>query len=348
MLGKFTEKQTMVTILSIDGGGIRGLLPARVLQEIRRRLDLIGERRPFSQLFDLVAGTSSGALTALAIALPDKDGAERYSASEIVELYTRRGTEIFPPSFRSAIHAAVQAFRHKYPPEPFERLLREVFGDASMRSAATNLLITSFDTEAMQPHCLKRRPARGEWLTDPDYYMRDVARASAAAPTYFPPALISPIGMPRIRFSLIDGGMFANNPSGLAYVESTKIFPSASEVLILSLGTGDPQHGYRYREIYSWGYMEWVNPAKGFPIGAIMSAGQSEAVSHQLSRMNGVRYVRINVPLGGCSPAIDDAGRKNLGCLSALADRMIALNDAALAEVCRKLSAKETAAAAVS
>ena len=338
----------MVTILSIDGGGIRGLLPARVLQEIRHRLDLAGESRPFSELFDLIAGTSSGALVALAIALRKEDGTERYSASEIVELYARRGTEIFPPSFRSAIHAVMQAFRHKYSPGPFERFLREIFGDASLKSAATNLLITSFDTEAMQPHCMKRRPARGEWLTDPDFYMRDVARASAAAPTYFPPARISPVGAPHIRFSLIDGAVFANNPSGLAYVESTKIFPTESEFLILSIGTGDPQHGYRYRDIYSWGYMEWVNPAKGFPIGAIMSAGQSEAVSHQLSRMSGVRYIRINAALGGCSLAIDDAGRKNLSCLTALADHMIALNDAAIDEVCRKLSARITPALTVS
>ena len=182
---RVNEIATMVTILSIDGGGIRGLLPARVLQEIRRRLDLIGEKRPFSELFDLIAGTSSGALVALAVALRKEDGTERYSASEIVELYARRGTEIFPPSFRSVIHAAVQAFRHKYAPGLFERFLRDIFGDASLKSAATNLLITSFDTEAMQPHCMKRRPARGEWLTDPDYYMRDVARASSAAPTYF-------------------------------------------------------------------------------------------------------------------------------------------------------------------
>ena len=94
--------------------------------------------------------------------------------------------------------------------------------------------------------------------------------------------------------------------------------------------------------------MEWVNPAKGFPIGAIMSAGQSEAVSHQLSRMNGVRYIRINVALGGCSLAIDDAGKKNLGCLAKLADAMIELNDVAIDEVCRKLSARKTPALTVS
>ncbi|HUZ17219.1 MAG TPA: patatin-like phospholipase family protein [Spirochaetia bacterium] len=331
----------MITILSIDGGGIRGLLPARILQEIRRRLDGAGERRPFSVLFDLIAGSSTGALIALALSLLNADGSERYSSAEIVELYARRGTEIFPPSLRAALRTAVQVFRHKYPAEPFEHLLREIFGDATLRSAATNLLITSFDTEAMQPHCMKRRPARGDWIDDDDYYMRDAARASAAAPTYFPPARIRPIGTTERGFSLIDGAVFANNPSGLAYVESTKIFPSASEFLILSLGTGDAQQGYSYGELHSWGYIEWVNPMKGFPIGAIMSAGQSEAVSHQLKRMKGVRYFRLNISLDGCSQGMDDASRKNLACLNSLADQMIALNQAAIEEVCALLAAKE-------
>lgn len=330
----------MVTILSIDGGGIRGLLPARVLEEIRRRLDGSGESRPFFDLFDLIAGTSTGALIALALALPDDDGTERFTASQIVELYERRGTELFPASFRSALHTAVQAFRHKYSAEPLERLLREVFGDASLRGAATNVLVTSFDTEAMQPHCMKHRPRRGDWTDDPDYYMKDAARASAAAPTYFPPAHVSPIGEPDRRLSLIDGAVFANNPSGLAFVESTKIFPQESEFLVLSLGTGDPQQGYLYKDVHSWGYVEWVSPMKGFPIGAMMSAGQSEAVGHQLNRMRGVRYVRMNVPLDGCSLAMDDASKRNLSCLASLADRMIERNDAEINEIFRTLVAR--------
>ncbi|HUX49870.1 MAG TPA: patatin-like phospholipase family protein [Spirochaetia bacterium] len=330
----------MVTVLTIDGGGIRGLLPAIVLREIRRRLANLQEHRPFFRLFDLIAGTSTGALIALALSLPNESGAERFAVTDLVELYERRGTEIFPPSFRSALHTAVQAFRHKYSAEPFERLLLDVFGEESLQSAATNLLITSFDTEAMQPHCMKRHLNRRDWVDDADYYMRDVARASAAAPTYFPPAHIGPIGDAEKKFSLIDGAMFANNPSGLAYVESTKIYPEESEFLILSLGTGDPQQGYRYEEVHSWGYLEWVNPMKGFPIGAIMSAGQSEAVSHQLGRMSGVRYVRLNVPLNGCAMAMDDASARNLSCLASLADRMIEQYDESIDEICRLLAGR--------
>jgi hypothetical protein len=128
-------------------------------------------------------------------------------------------------------------------------------------------------------------------------------------------------------------------------VESTKIFPDETEFLVLSLGTGDLQQGYSFEEIRDWGYMEWVNPMKGFPIGAIMSAGQSEAVTHQLRRISGVRYVRINAPLNGCAAAMDDAGRKNLECLRTLAERTVAANDRTIDDVCALLAEKTGAPA---
>ncbi len=329
-----------MTILSVDGGGIRGLLPVRVLDEIRRRLEAAGSRKPLAGLFDLVAGTSAGAIVALGITVTNSAGEPRYSPGEILELYERRGTEIFPVSFRSMLQTAVQAVRFKYAPTGLCRVLADTFGDSTLRDAASYLLITSFDTEAMQPHCMKYLPDRCEPSDRPNYRMRDAARASSAAPTYFPPARISPIGHPNRHFTLVDGAVFANNPAGLAFVEATKIFPDESEFVVLSLGTGDPQQGYSYDEIRRWGYMEWVNPANGFPIGTIMSAGQSEAVSHQLRRISGVRYIRINTPLNGCSPAMDDAGPRNIACLRRQADLMIASHDAEIGQLCEILVAR--------
>ncbi len=322
----------MKTILSIDGGGIRGVLPARILQEIRRRLDSEGEERPFYQLFDLVAGTSTGALIALALSLSNEDGSECYTASSIVDLYEKRGREIFPYSYQRPIHTAIQAFRHKYSSEFYEKLLYDFFGDNTMQDACTNLIITSFDTEAMEPHCMKKR-------NEPDinYYMRDAARASSAAPTFFPPAYISPVGDEDKKFSLIDGAVFANNPAGLAYVEAQKIFPNEKEFIILSLGTGDFKQGYSYGEVRSWGYMEWVNPMKNFPIGSIMSAGQSEAVNHQLKRIANVKYYRISVDIMGSGFSIDDAREENMKSLSNYADQMIKIHDNEISEICRYL-----------
>lgn len=331
----------MVTILGIDGGGIKGLLPAMVLKEIRQRLDSAGEKRQFFELFDLISGTSTGALIALGLSLKHEDGGERFSASDIVNLYKKRGRDIFPPSHK-VVHTAVQAFRYKYHPESYERMLMDLFGDKTLKDAKTNLLITSFNTEKMEPHCMKHRPEKGDWVDDPNYYMRDVARASSAAPTYFPPAYISPVGAPEVKFSLIDGAVFANNPAGLAYVEAAKIFPRETEFLILSLGTGDSVTGYSYNDVRSWGYLEWVNPMKGFPIGSMMAAGQSEAVNHQLKRLGNVHYFRININLHGLSLALDDASEQNLDRLTKSAKEMIAKYDSEIEEVCKLLISKKS------
>lgn len=118
----------------------------------------------------------------------------------------------------------------------------------------------------------------------------------------------------------------------------------ASDFLVFSLGTGELQQGYRFEEVHPWGYLEWVKPMKGFPIGAIMSAGQSEAVSDQLSRMSGVRYVRLNGPLNGCAMAMDDASKKNLSCFARLADGIPERYDAAIEDVCRVLPTRQALA----
>ena len=328
----------MKTILSIDGGGIRGILPARILQEMRRRLDEHGDNRPFHEMFDLIAGTSTGALIALGLVSIDKEGRERFSASDIVDLYKIRGKEIFPPTAMHSLRTAIQAFRYKYSPEIYERLLYDFFGDTTIQDAATNLIITSFDTEAMEPHCIKKRDKHKDAYADHNYYMRDAARASSAAPTFFPPARISPIGLGDKKYSLIDGAVFANNPAGLAYVEAQKIFPEEKEFVILSLGTGDFKQGYSYEEVHAWGYMEWVNPMKNFPIGSIMAAGQSEAVNHQLRRISNVKFFRINIEISGSGFSIDDAGQKNMQSLLGYADQMIKQHDSEISAVCRLLN----------
>ncbi len=330
----------MKTILSIDGGGIRGILPARILQEMRRRLDVSGDNRPFHEMFDLIAGTSTGALIALALTSVDNEGKERFPVSDIVDLYKVRGKEIFPPSAMQPIRTAIQAFRFKYSPEIYERFLYDYFGDTTIQDAATNLIITSFDTEAMEPHCIKKRDDQEGACVDYNYYMRDAARASSAAPTFFPPAYISPIGLEDKKYSLIDGAVFANNPAGLAYVEAQKMFPGENEYLIVSLGTGDFKQGYSYDEVHSWGYMEWVNPMKNFPIGSIMAAGQSEAVNHQLRRISNVKYFRFNIEISGSGFSIDDAGEKNIKSLLGYAEKMIKKHECEISDICRLLNAR--------
>lgn len=337
----------VVKILSIDGGGIRGLIPALILEEIERRLVAVGKKRPFATIFDLVAGTSTGALIALGLALPQADNAvsrglghglvPALSMGDIIDLYTKRGPEVFSPDHGRKLSSTLQAFKHKYNGIGLERVLDETFGDATLQDALTNVLVTSFNSVSMQPQCLKKRPYRPEWKDDMNFYMRDAARASSAAPAFFPPALISPLPERGERLSLIDGAIFANNPSLLAYIEATKIFPEAKDFLILSLGTGDDTAGFPYAEIEKWGFIEWVNPLKRMPLLSMISAGQSESVNHMLKRIAGLRYFRFSGPLGAASPAIDDSSQTNIAALRDTARHIIDDHEEQIELLCEAL-----------
>ena len=334
------ESGRVVKILSIDGGGIRGLIPALVLREIERRLGEAGRARPFASIFDLIAGTSSGALIALGLALPATPargsdprigGPARepaLSMNDIVDFFARRGHEIFPPSLGRKLRTTVQAFRHKYDGLGFEKVLAETFGEATLKDALTNLLITSFDSESLEPCCLKNRPYRPEWADDDNFYMRDAARASSAAPTFFSPGLISPVPDNGTKFCLIDGSIFANNPALLAYIEATKIFPEAEEFMVLSLGTGDDPYGFPYEEIAKWGFIEWINPMKRLPLWSMMSAGQNASVNHMLGRIAGVRYFRISGTLECCNAGMDDASPAAVSDLRGAAEDIIRSHEA--------------------
>ncbi|HUX22214.1 MAG TPA: patatin-like phospholipase family protein, partial [Spirochaetia bacterium] len=218
-----------------------------------------------------------------------------------------------------------------------ETVLRDVFAEATIRDALTNLLITSYDTEHMEPFFFKKRPLRGGWERDLNFYMRDAARASSAAPTYFEPALIGPVGDSLKRFCLIDGGVFANNPAMCAYVEARKIYPRAKRYVLVSLGTGRSNSSFPYDEVRSWGFLEWIRPSNGTPLATIMGSGQSECVDHQLEKLPGVDFYRIEGRLTPGRDEIDDASEENLQRLSRIAEGMIRANSEKLDRICRKL-----------
>jgi patatin-like phospholipase/acyl hydrolase len=334
-----------VRVLSIDGGGIRGLIPALVLVELRRRLDASGEKRHFSEIFDLLAGTSTGALIALGLALPGRaDGASSaftkkpaFEINEIAEFYARRGIEIFPRHKFESLRAVVQAFGDKYDARNLEKVLDDLFGDATIQDGLTNVLVTSFDTENMEPFFMKRRPQKKGSGPDLNFYMRDAARASSAAPTFFEPALISPLPHNGRRYCLVDGGVFANNPAMCAYVEARKIFPDASRYVVVSLGTGRTKTSFPYHEIRGWGFVDWIRPAKGTPLAAIMEGGQSESANHQLARLPEVEYFRIDGYLDPGMDHVDDASVENIRYLRDVASHFIREQSGTLNKICREI-----------
>lgn len=348
-------------ILTLDGGGIRGILPCAFLAELERRLN-----RPATGMFDLMAGTSTGGIIAggLNVPHPERAGKPKFSAAEFGQLYEKNGPMIFKK--RGGWFSNVNKwFDVTFSHDGLESLLHQYFGDTELRHTLTEVLITSYALEQRKPFYFLSRLARTSPETD-NFLLRDIARSTSAAPTYFQPNAL-PWSQNDI-LALVDGGVFANNPSMLAYTEAVELLrqrrqaaatataaagPVESEdlesftatvtsektdIFILSLGTGRIVKPYRYADAKSWGATQWLRP-----ILDILMQGVSETVDYQMQyvlppRPDGTKqYVRLNPLIPEENSEMSDVSEKNIAALQTIARQAIADNDALIDEVCRIL-----------
>lgn len=244
-------------ILAIDGGGIRGIIPARFLAALegcladalaRRRGDAAGapgwegiDSPRIADCFHLIAGTSTGGLLAAGVATTDAAGRPKLSAEDAANVYVNHGAEIFHrPLLRNVLdHFALLV--PKYPLAQLRKVLEldSVLGDGLLKDARTEVLILSFDTALPGPRFFTRwgAPDAGGRPSEPSETMVEVALATAAAPTYFEPETLD-------RTPLIDGGVYAGNPAlaaiSMALRRTVAPVPrTAADVFMVSLGTGE-------------------------------------------------------------------------------------------------------------
>ncbi len=302
-------------ILSIDGGGIRGIIPALVLAEVEARTG-----RRIAELFDLVAGTSTGGILACALTVP---GAR--PARELVELYRTEGPRIFHRSLVRRVESADGLLDERYDDAALRAALAGYLGTARLSDATTRVLATAYDLEGREPYFFK------SWRADRDAPMVEVARATAAAPTYF-----EPIGVDGL--ALVDGGVFATNPAMCAYAEAARLAQEAGarvDVRLLSLGTGRLTRPMHLADARSWGLLEWVRP-----LIDVVFDGVADTVDYQLQHILGEgAYTRLQTDLDQASDALDDASPANLARLEREAAELIAARSAELDAVCAELVA---------
>lgn len=319
-----------VRILAIDGGGIRGLIPAMVLAELERRTG-----RPVCRLFDLMAGTSTGAILVLALSKPGPSGEPHYSAAQMVRFYETEGPQIFRRSLLGRLFAVNWLAEQKYPAAGLEAALGRCFGETPLRQALCDVVVTSYETERRFPFFFKTRHAR--LRPDYDYPMRLVARAACAAPTYFQPLRLGTDGL-REYYSLIDGGVYANNPALCAYAEARVAWPESERVLLVSLGTGELTQPLLYSQARRWGLAGWARR-----ILHVVQDGVSATVDYQLQQLlppgtdGARRYWRFQVRLNPDNEALDNVRPENLRELKLLAETLIRDRAEDLAQLCAKL-----------
>lgn len=311
-------------ILAIDGGGIRGIIPAILLAEIERR-----SGQSIHTLFDLIAGSSTGAILAMGLVVPDEQGNPRFTAEELARLYEVEGPVIFSRSMWRAVQGLNNIATVKYPSYGIDSVLDQCFGDMDLSQAIGNVLITSYEIQRRQPWFFRSRKARDS--AHCDWKMRDVVRSSTAAPTYFEPAQVFHPDADDDYFALIDGAMQANNPALCAYVEARDKNPQQDDFLLLSLGTGDATEPIDFEEARSWGLAGWSQH-----IMDIVFDAMSSTVDYQLRRLlpackDGVQhYYRFQTRLDGAANELDAIAPKNMARLKELAYDLVERNDAKL------------------
>ena len=304
-------------VLAIDGGGIRGLIPAVILAELERRAG----RRVF-ELFDLIAGTSTGGILACALCAPDPMPAELVAA-----IYEEDGPEIFDRSTWQRIRSAEGLLDERYDAGALDRALERFLAGKRLAQARPDLIVPAYDMNEPGPYFFKSRKAREE--PGEDFPLAVVARATAAAPTYFE-------ALPLGDRALVDGGVFAVNPAMSAFAEVLRFHPAA-EVVLLSLGTGERTRRRPFDEIRNWGLVEWARP-----ILDVVFDGSSDAVDYQLRHALGEgRYWRLQVELTRASDDLDDASADNLAGLRAHAEELIAAQSAQLDAAIEALQGSE-------
>jgi len=309
-----------IKVLCIDGGGIRGIIPAVILGELQKRLG--GDLHTF---FDLIAGTSTGGIIALGIGTACNNG-QPYSPDELVDLYVKNGPAIFKKSW---LTPEKELFCPKYSPDGLEKVLAQFFQNTELKAALTPLLISSYDLQSQLPFFFKSHRIAG----DPGYNwpVTDVARATSAAPTYFPPLHLTRGNQ---DYALVDGGVFVNNPSMAAYAEARALYGDIAKFVIVSVGTGDRQDQIAYAAAKDWGLIGWAKQ-----IAPVLMDSVSEAVDYELSLMPGCTYHRLQVPhLQLAEADMDNVTPENLANLQETAKEYVTSIATDLTGLCAELA----------
>lgn len=279
-------------VLSLDGGGIRGLITVILLQRLSKEPAIAG----WLDKVDLVAGTSTGGLLSLAIA-------KGLDLQVIRELYENKGPEIFDDSWLDDVIDLGTLIGAEYDNTVLKQELRKILGYTRLGQLHRHVLITAFDLDNED-----QDPAKRKWKpklfhnvpgtdNDADYLAYKVGLYTSAAPTYFPAV-----------DGFIDGGVYANNPSmcALAQTQDSRndVPHPLDEIVLLSLGTGTSLTYIQGKDL-DWGYAQWIKPLIN-----LMLDGIGGIADYQCKQILGNRYHRLGPEFPhGISIQMDDADR---------------------------------------
>jgi patatin-like phospholipase/acyl hydrolase len=293
-------------ILALDGGGIRGLVSCRWLGGAEDAL-LAAGKPGLLKSFDLLAGSSTGAIIAAGLAIG-------LSPATMAEMYREQRHAIFPGIAGRLWSRAGRLFTQgpsapKYDAKGLEKVLKKVFGNTRLGQAKVPLMVTSYDTVSRTPVIFKSFKPEHR-----DLPLWEVCRASSAAPTYFPAHGMTVEGR---ACALIDGGVVANNPTACAIAEALRKDARADQpqdLVVLSIGTGARTRSIDLASAREWGALEWA-----VPIIDVLFDGSADSVDYIARHLVGDSYFRLQTELAIGMDDLDDVSDTNIAALEAVA-----------------------------
>ncbi|XP_050384381.1 patatin-like protein 1 [Argentina anserina] len=321
-----------ITVLSIDGGGIRGIIPGTILSFLESKLqELDGEEARIADYFDVIAGTSTGGLITTMLTAPDEKKRPLFKAKDIVPFYLEHCPRIFPQASRRIMRLCA-LIGPKYDGKYLRKMLRQILGARRLHETVTRIVIPTFDIKLLQPHVFSTFEA--EIDASEDALLSDVCISTSSAPTYLPAHYFKTrdSGGNEREFHLVDGGVAANNPALLAMRPTGTVFPGSPDALaapqsldyrkylVLSLGTGTSKMEKKYdaKMASKWGIMGWFYKDGHCPLVDAFTFASGDMVDLHMSLIfRSIRcehnYLRIqDDTLSGQVSSTDKATKNNL------------------------------------
>lgn len=374
---KMNESQKKIKLLSIDGGGIRGIIPLVILSEIEKRTG-----KHISELFDYIAGTSTGGIIAMALTVPATNlrTEPRFTAGRILQVYEEEGRKIFgekalfkqllkeknlpvlkEKNISSFLDFLSKVFNPPYSKEGINEITKKIFGDEKFEDLLKTTIITAYETDTRTAQVFNSKDCNYQHLN-----LADLAKATSAAPLFFEAHEMN-------KSSYVDGGMFANNPLLCAYIEILKdlkcgrikhlngredkqiyIPPteclgrtSAKEKTKESWFCFNMLHenlvavslgtGGNYKPYLYKDIKKWGVVSWGLNFFDIITDGINDTVQYQMQKMLGENYYRLQLTLEDKYTNMDDACEKNIKSLVSLAKHYINVNDRLIDKLCKIL-----------
>ncbi|GLU04305.1 hypothetical protein SLE2022_214600 [Rubroshorea leprosula] len=328
----------LITILSIDGGGIRGIIPGTILTFLETQLQkLDGEEARLSDYFDVIAGTSTGGLVTAMLSTPNETNRPLFAAKDIKDFYLEHCPKIFPQDSSALFAPATNLVRSlsgpKYDGKYLHEVIREKLGEKTLTQTLTNVVIPTFDIKNLQPTIFSSFQVKNDPCLNA--LLSDICISTSAAPTYLPAHHFETedyINGKLREFNLVDGSVAANNPTLVAISEVTKEITKGnldffsikandySRFLVISLGTGTAKSEGKYSALNAakWGLLGWLTSDHSTPLVDVFTQASSDMVDFHLATVfqaldSEESYLRIqDDTLTGPLASVDVATEKNL------------------------------------